>query len=420
MRRGYSIAITLLTLLACSSEKEPTTSTGQGGGGAGATQSGGSAGMGGNHSAGSSTASGASAGGSSSGGAHSGGGSQPAGAGASNSAGSTSGPSGSGSPPATGICGAAPGQWFGSDYPFNQRIDQAALDTESRAIVEYLQANHRDSRRFRIDGPSDEANNVYGLVLLGTDAGTIRQSFEATDDFYDPDCDPAPIPLPARGAIEGETSYACEEDGDCHLIVVDAEQCKLHEMWRANRSSPSSFSGGCQAIWDLRAAYTPTLRGDCCTSADAAGLPILAQTFTADEIAAGRIAHAIRFILPNEHIRERIYVRPATHATDTTGPANAPPYGVRMRLKAGFDDSGLKPAARVVVRALKEYGMILSDGGNLTFTAANDRFTTHKWSEVDLMPGDLTSLNWSDFEVPELGERYTWDDNCECRRTPIR
>jgi hypothetical protein len=79
----------------------------------------------------------------------------------------------------------------------------------------------------------------------------------------------------------------------------------------------------------------------------------------------------------------------------------------------------LNAAARVVARALKSYGMILSDGGNLTFTAVNDRFTDAKWRDVELAPGDLTSLSWDDFEVPELGDRYTWDNACDCQRTPV-
>ena len=113
-----------------------------------------------------------------------------------------------------------------------------------------------------------------------------------------------------------------------------------------------------------------------------------------------------------------IYVRPATHATGaTSGPSEAPPYGVRLRLKASFDDSGLNDAAKIVAAALKKYGMIAADGGGITFTAANDRFTTHKWRDVGLGPHDLKSLNWTDFEVVELGTRYTWDGNCE--RTPI-
>jgi len=79
-----------------------------------------------------------------------------------------------------------------------------------------------------------------------------------------------------------------------------------------------------------------TGRGDQCTSADAAGFPIAPLLFTADEVAAGEIAHAIRFILPNNRVRARSMVRPATHGTNTTGDANAPPYGVHFRLRADF------------------------------------------------------------------------------------
>ena len=75
------------------------------------------------------------------------------------------------------------------------------------------------------------------------------------------------------------------------------------------------------------------MRGDQCTSADAAGFPIAPMLFTADEVAAGEIAHAIRFILPNPRMasfpdgpdsntaRDPLYVRPATHAGGPSGPA---------------------------------------------------------------------------------------------------
>ena len=74
---------------------------------------------------------------------------------------------------------------------------------------------------------------------------------------------------------------------------------KLYEMWRANING-SDFQGGCLAVWDTTKTYDDTLRGDQCTSADAAGFPISPLLFTADEVAAGSIDHAIRFILPND------------------------------------------------------------------------------------------------------------------------
>lgn len=317
-----------------------------------------------------------------------------------------------------GICGAAVGQLFDASHPWNQRVDSVALDAESADIIGYLSTNHTSGQRFRMDGPSDVVDSLYGITLLYADDSVPHESFTETGDFFTPDCDPAPVPIVPGGAIEGESSYACDGDGDCHLLVVDTVECRLYEMWRANYTT--EFFGGCLAVWDLLQTYTPTLRGDCCSSADAAGLPIAAHMFSADEIAAGAIHHAIRFILPNEHMRHLIYVRPATHSTTaTSGPATAPPYGARLRLRADFDMSGLNAAAQVVAVALQQYGMILSDGGNITFTALNDRFTTHKWADVGLGPNDLTSLQWTDFEVPELGERFTWDGSCNCTRTPI-
>lgn len=189
-------------------------------------------------------------------------------------------------------------------------------------------------------------------------------------------------------------------------------------MWRANQTG-SGFEGGCVALWEIDRVYPETLRGDFCTSADAAGLPITPLLFSADEIAAGEIKHAIRFILPNEHIRELRYVRPGTHATGaTSGPQDAPPYAARLRLRADADLSALSPAARVVAVALQRYGMILADGGNLTFTAQSDRFGEHSWDEVGLGPHDLKALPWSAFEVVDGGAPIDWSSG-DCERTPI-
>ncbi len=315
-----------------------------------------------------------------------------------------------------GICGANMGQLFDSSHPWNQPVDTAPLDSESAAIIAFLQANHNDSQRFRIDGPSDQPNSLYGITVLYADDTVTHRGLDS--GLWSPDCDTAPIPMPPGGAIEANPAFACDDDGDCHLIVIDTAECRLFEMWRADDGTNNIE--GCLAVWDLTAPYDPELRGDCCTSADAAGLPIAAHMFSADEIAAGEINHAIRFILPNALMRDRVYVRPATHSTPaTSGPADAPPYGARLRLNGDFDMNRLNAAAQVVAQALQTYGMILSDGGNVTLTATNDRFTQHKWIDVGLGPNDLTDLEWTDFEVVELGQRHVFDGSCNCYRTVI-
>jgi serine/threonine-protein kinase len=176
------------------------------------------------------------------------------------------------------------------------------------------------------------------------------------------------------------------------------------------------FKGGCLAVWDLTRRYGPVGRGDQCTSADAAGFPIAPLLFTADEVAAGAINHAIRFVLPNERIRRGVFVRPATHAGDPTGPETAVPYGARLRLRPDYPLGSLpNQGARVVARAMQRYGLLLADGGNIALTARNDRFTTAKWEGL-LAARDLQALRVTDFEMIDAGPRIPHTN--ECARTP--
>jgi serine/threonine-protein kinase len=187
-------------------------------------------------------------------------------------------------------------------------------------------------------------------------------------------------------------------------------------MWRADITN-GVFRGGCLAIWNLDRIYPASGRGEQCTSADAAGLPIAPLLFTADELAAGSIDHAIRFILPNPRMQAGVYVHPATHAGAPTG-QGMPPYGARFRLRANYPLASLPDeGTRVIARALQRYGMILADGGNIALTAADDRFTTAKWDDV--LPSGSTGLmaiQVTDFDMIDAGNRIplTYD----CVRTP--
>jgi serine/threonine-protein kinase len=319
-----------------------------------------------------------------------------------------------------GLCGAAAGQLFPPSSPWNTPVDAAPLDAQSADIIAFL-AGHRTSYAFQI---------AFDFNILHTTSAATARSFQQTASFYSPDCDPAPMPLPPGGRLESETSYHCSSiaDSDCHLTMIETDTCRLWEMWKADVPAPGAydtpgFAGGCLAIWDLAHAPPVTGRGDSCTSADAAGLPILPLVFTPDEVASGTIDHAIRFILPNNQIYPYLYVRPGTHSAvnfNTGAPSSsaAPPYAARLRLKASKDLSGLSAGAQVIARALKKYGMILADGGNVTFTATTDDLTAHTWAEVGVNASSLKGLSWNDFEVVELGARIDWSQG-DCRRTPI-
>lgn len=296
------------------------------------------------------------------------------------------------------------GRLFEAANPWNTDVSTLPKSSTSDGIIQALgAAGGWGTGTLRID---------FSIEVLEADASTPFRTFTPTGDFYSPDCDHVPFPVPPGGALEGESGYQCTSDGDCHLIVVHRPTKTLYEMWRANIAG-SSFQGGCAAVWDLTRAYPTTLRGDQCTSADAGGFPIAAMLFSADEVASGSINHAIRFILPNSRMRSGVYVRPASHAGGPSGGSSLPPYGVRFRLRSDFPLASLPTeGARVVARAMQRYGMILSDGGNIALTAQSDRFTTHKWSQVGVDTRSLQAIQVSDMEVVGMGTPIALTYDC--------
>ena len=307
-------------------------------------------------------------------------------------------------PPTTPTATTLPtGPYFTQPMFFNADVSAAPKAANSAAIISALTAagGWGNSNKMQVD---------FGLDVLQASASTPMKTFTPTVDFYSPDCDHTAMPVPAGGNLEEETGYACTGDGDCHLLVLDSAAKKLYEMYRANLTS-AAFNGGCLAVWDAQKTWTTGLRGDQCTSADAAGFPIAPLLFTADEVKAGHIDHAIRFILPNNRVK-RGFVHPATHATDTTGGTNAPSYGVHLRLRANYPIASLKPGAQVVARAMQKYGMYHADGGNIALTAQSDRHTTAKWSGL-LDSTDLRALQVSDFEVIDHGAPIALTGDCK-------
>ena len=253
----------------------------------------------------------------------------------------------------------------------------------------------------------------FGMRVLQADATTPYVPLRKGEEWMSADSDlVSALPVPARGGIEGGAGYECAVDqDDCHLLVVDRNHGKLYEAYRATFAQ-SALTADLVAVWDLHRLYPPSGRGDQCSSADAAGFPIAPLLFSADELAVGRIEHAIRFVLPNPRMRAHVFVHPATHAGGPSGPATAPPYGAHFRLKATYDLTQLKPAAQVVARAMQEYGMFLADGGNITLTAQNDADTTAKYADVDFRPSDLQLLKVTDFEVVDGGTRIPLTYDC--------
>jgi hypothetical protein len=328
-----------------------------------------------------------------------------------------------------GRCGAAVGQIFPPNAPWNQSVRNTCVDPSSARVTAYLQRVVTSSQTFRID--LGNSTDLYGFNPLAADDTVTHRTFTPTSEFYTTHCDRARIPVPMIGRLEGEANYTCASDGDCHLTVFDTAECRLFEMWRANNAL-GTFTGGCLAVWTHTEALAANLRGLSCTSADAAGFPMMPMVFTPQEIRRGSINHALRFILPNNAVQRHVYVRPATHnplGSSSGSPIapnaseTVPPYGIRLRLRPDFPTAGLSPGARAMVVALQEFGMFHADGGNVTFIASNDVYSTARWSDpdIDLGPSELRAagMRWTDFQVvSDLSDTRSMA-TIDCSRTPL-
>src|SRR5207302_1982928 len=169
---------------------------------------------------------------------------------------------------------------------------------------------------------------------------------------YPTESDPGPYPIPDNAPVEN--------GGDRHVIVVDGGNCKLYELFNASKTA-SGWDASNGARWDLTSNAGRTLGW---TSADAAGLPIFPGLVRYDEVAAGQIQHAIRFTLPQS---KAAMIPPASHwAANSTNP-NAPPMGMRLRLKADYNIFGFSTNVQVILSAMKKYGLIMADNGSAMY-----------------------------------------------------
>jgi hypothetical protein len=304
---------------------------------------------------------------------------------------------------------------FSSPQPWTMDVSGFEKSERSDAIIDTLRAagGWGTEGRLQID---------FSLPVLFADSDARRMDVVGTPGYcYEGNaCDsvPARMPVPDGAYVEGSTDLSCDPSGntegqsDCHLLVVDRAERKLYETYNTTQDG-DVITTLAFFVWDLGKEYPADLRGDQCTSADAAGFPITAMTPTADEVASGSIDHALRFILPNDRMKAGVYVRPATHAGGPdSSESDAPPYGVRFRLRADFDDSGFNDAQKVVIAALKKYGMLLADGGTVPLTFADDRNAETSWADLGIDAHSFDALAAEQFEVVDLGEEIPLTYDC--------
>ena len=279
---------------------------------------------------------------------------------------------------------------FPADNAWNQDISGSAVDPNSAAIIGFIGAGtglHPDFGAGLYDG---SPIGIPYTVVASSSQAKVPVAFTA----YGDESDPGPMPIPATAPIEGGSGST----GDRHVLVMDRDTCVLYELYNAVPKTDGSWTADSTAVWDLK---SDGLRPYGWTSADAAGLPIFPGLARYEEVAAGTITHARRVTVPET---AQAYVLPATHWAATRSDPNAPPMGLRVRLKASVDISTFPPQSQIVLAALKRYGLILADNGSAWYIsgAPDDR-----WDNDDLHA--LSGITGSDLEVVQMGTVYSQD-----------
>jgi hypothetical protein len=262
---------------------------------------------------------------------------------------------------------------FPASSPWNQRVDKLPVASESDRIVAAIGAGdhmHADFGSGLWDGGPI---GIPITVVRGTQA-TSRVSFQ-----YASESDKGPYPIPKNVAIEGGR----RSDGDRHALIVNRDTCKLYELFALYPTATGGWRAGSGAIFDLR---SNKLRPAGWTSADAAGLPILPGLARYEEVAKGRIDHALRFTVSETRAA---YVWPARHFASDESDPSLPPMGMRFRLKQSYPIAGFPRQARIVLQALKEYGMIVADNGSNWFVsgAPSPKWSNDQLHQLDRVPG---------------------------------
>ena len=292
---------------------------------------------------------------------------------------------GAGAPSSTsGLRAACP--TFPADNWWHADVSRLPLHARSAQWLSHMSTDrdlHPDFGPSYGDGPN------YGIpvtVVDGTHA-KVRVRFD-----YASESDKVRYPLGDDTRIEGGRNSG----GDMHAIVVDRSTCKLYETWNT-RVSGSTWRAGSGAVWSLT---SNDLRPDGWTSADAAGLPIFPGLVRYDEaVTRGAINHALRFTCPTTR---RAYVSPARHWASSQTSTAYPPMGMRVRLKASVDISSYPAEVRVILTALKKYGMFLADNGSgFYISGAPDS----RWSDDNL--ATLRRLTAANFELVQMGTIVT-------------
>jgi hypothetical protein len=217
-------------------------------------------------------------------------------------------------------------------------------------------------------------------------------------------------------------------NADHHLIVIDSATGNLQEMYQyypVGSNGPSQNNcPTCTSQSGIRYASSNYALPSATT--DAAGLfltPLILRLQEVEQaIATGEtINHALRLTLPLGYCASGNIWPATTFATD----GGTIPFGARFRLKSSYNISGFSPIAQILLTQLKQYGLILADGGygwqsNIEYThwPKNIMDAMQSINNAGIAPSNFEAVDESGLEISSTsGEANTNRETVTFTRT---
>ena len=276
-------------------------------------------------------------------------------------------------------------QIFPKDHIWNVPINTMPVDPRSATLVQGLGASSYLATYLGIP------YNVVDNTVVHQDVSLLRP----WSDFIK-------YPIPSNPIVQ-------PGGNDKLMLIVDPADGRFYEFYKASKLADGTWSAQSGFSFSL-SGYDLRPKGT--TTASASGMPIFPGIIRYDEVSSGAIDHVLRVAVPKTN---HAYVWPA-RANGNQYDSSYPPMGQRYRLKASFDTSGYPPQAKIVLEALKKYGMMVSenngDAGDFNIDFAPDS----RWNTADL--STLFKVHGSDFEAVDVSSLMINENSGQARTPP--
>ena len=276
---------------------------------------------------------------------------------------------------------------FAPDNIWDSPLAQdAALAPNSAGLAAELR------RQTRMPGGTWINTTQYSVPVytVGPNQPTVRIIADTPAPGLQQAWDAVPLPPDARPAA----------GTDGCMVIYQPSTDTMWEFWVMYEGA-----GGWHAVWGGKMEHVSSNPGyfDGSWGSSATGMTWLGGLIRPQEMAAGHIDHALALSIPQA--KQGQVVWPAQRGDGIASGPDAIPEGTRFRIDPDLDldTLHLAPAARIIARAIQDYGMIVRDQAGAVTLFGEDPLSigSDPWPALlgDWPHNIMNSLPWDHMEA---------------------